>query len=57
MGLAKTFAFTLRAITFGDFYTLCYSVEEREDINFPILKALKRQGLGLSDEELFSVYG
>ena len=47
---------TLEAITFDDFHTLRYPVEEEEDIIYPILKALKRQGLDINDEEFLKRY-
>lgn len=47
---------TLEAITFDDFYTLRYPVEEGEDIIYPILKALKQQGLDINDEEFLKRY-
>ena len=46
----------LRAITFDDFLTLRFPVEEGEDIIFPILKALKRQELDVNDEEFLKQY-
>jgi len=48
--------FILSAITFDDFYTLRHPVEEREDIIYPILKALKKQGLNVADEEFLKEY-
>ncbi len=46
----------LEAITFDDFYTLRYPLEEREGIIYPILKALKRQGLEVNDEKFLKRY-
>lgn len=46
----------LRAITFDDFLTLRFPVEEGEGIIFPILKALKRQKLDVNDEEFLKQY-
>lgn len=46
----------LKAITFDDFYTLRYAREEREDIVYPILKALKRQGVDMDDEVFLKRY-
>ena len=46
----------VRAVTFDDFYTLRYPVEEREDIIYPILKALKRQGLDVDDRKFLRQY-
>lgn len=46
----------LKAITFDDFYTLRYAVEEREDIIYPILKSLSRQGLDVAHGEFLKQY-
>jgi len=46
----------VEAVTFDDFYTLRYPVEEKEDIVYPVLKALKGQGLDVSDEEFLKQY-
>lgn len=46
----------LKAVTFDDFYTLRYSVDEGEDIIYPILKALKRQELDVNDEIFLKRY-
>lgn len=44
------------AITFDDFYTLRYPVGKKENIIYPILKALKRQGLNLDNEAFLRQY-
>lgn len=46
----------VEAVTFDDFYTLRYPVGEKEDIVYPILKALKRQGLDVNDKEFLKQY-
>jgi HAD superfamily hydrolase (TIGR01549 family) len=46
----------VRAVTFDDFYTLRYPVGEKEDIIYPILKALKSQGLHVNGESFLSQY-
>ena len=46
----------LNAVTFDDFNTLRYPAEETEDVIYPILKTLKRQGLGVNDEEFLKWY-
>lgn len=46
----------LSAVTFDDFNTLRYSAGETEDVIYPILKILKRQGLGVNDEEFLKWY-
>ncbi|UCE95211.1 MAG: HAD family hydrolase [Candidatus Bathyarchaeota archaeon] len=46
----------LEAVTFDDFYTLRYSVDEGEDIIYPILRALKRQELDVNDEIFLKRY-
>ena len=46
----------VEAVTFDDFYTLRYPAGEKEDIVYPILKALKRQGLDVDDEEFLKQY-
>jgi HAD superfamily hydrolase (TIGR01549 family) len=44
------------AVTFDDFYTLRYPVEEKEDIIYPILKVLKKRGLNVNDENFLNQY-
>jgi len=44
------------AITFDDFFTLRYPVREREDIIYPILRGLKREGVVVDDEEFLRRY-
>jgi hypothetical protein len=41
----------VKAITFDEFFTLRYPIEEKEDIIYPILKALKREGISVDYEE------
>jgi len=48
--------FEVKAVTFDDFLTLRYPVGEKEDIIYPILKALKRQGLDVDDKEFLKQY-
>jgi len=44
------------AVTFDDFFTLRYPIGEKEDIIYQILKALKREGVNLDDEEFLEQY-
>ena len=46
----------VRAITFDDFFTLRYPIKEREDIIYPILKMLKREGVSLDGKEFLKRY-
>ena len=46
----------VKAVTFDDFNTLRYPLGEEEDIIYPILKALERQGLSVNDEEFLKQY-
>lgn len=46
----------VKAVTFDDFNTLRYSVGEREDIIYPILEALIRQGLNFDNQEFLERY-
>lgn len=46
----------VKAVTFDDFYTLRYPTEEKEDIIFPVLEALKREGLDVDDKEFLKQY-
>jgi putative hydrolase of the HAD superfamily len=48
--------FEVEAITFDDFLTLRYPIKEKEDIIYPILTALKKQGLGIKDEQFLTQY-
>lgn len=49
-------AFEVEAITFDDFLTLRYPIEEKEDIIHTILKALKKQGLRVDDTKFLTQY-
>jgi HAD superfamily hydrolase (TIGR01662 family) len=44
------------AVTFDDFFTLRYPIGEKEDIIYQILKALKREDVGVDDEEFLKQY-
>lgn len=46
----------LKAITFDDFLTLRYPLKGQEDIVFPILRALKKEGISFDDEEFLKRY-
>jgi len=46
----------VEAITFDDFLTLRYPIQEKEDIIYPILRALKREGVSLDDERFLKRY-
>ena len=48
--------FKVKAATFDDFYTLRYPVGKKEDIIYPILKALKRQESDVDEEEFLKQY-
>jgi len=48
--------FKVKAVTFDDFYTLRYPVGKKEDIIYPILKALKRQESDVDEEEFLKQY-
>jgi HAD superfamily hydrolase (TIGR01549 family) len=54
VGLQITFE--VEAITFDDFLTLRYPIKEKEDIIYPILGALKNQGLRVDDEKFLTQY-
>jgi len=45
----------VRAVTFDDHYTLRYPLREQEDIVFPILRALQKEGIS-SDDEFLKLY-
>jgi hypothetical protein len=45
-----------RAVTFDDFFTLSYPIKQKQDIVYPILRALKREGVYLDDEEFLGKY-
>lgn len=51
----------VEAITFDDFNTLRYQVEEQEDIVYPIFRALKKGGFVLEEnefvKEFFRIHG
>lgn len=46
----------IKAVTFDDFFTLHYPIGESEDIIYPILKALKSQGVDIEGEEFLKHY-
>ena len=46
----------IKAITFDDFFTLRYPTKEKEDIIYPVLKALKREGVHVDDKEFLGKY-
>ena len=46
----------VRAITFDDFLTLRYPIQEKEDIIYPILRALKKEGVGVDNDEFLKRY-
>jgi len=46
----------VRAVTFDDFFTLRYPIGEKEEIICPILKALKRAGLNVNEEQFLKQY-
>ena len=46
----------VKAIIFDDFFTLRYPIGEKEDIIYPILKALKREGVSVDYEEFLGQY-
>jgi putative hydrolase of the HAD superfamily len=46
----------VRAVTFDDFFTLRYPFGEKEDIIYPILKALKGEGVSVDGEEFLKQY-
>jgi putative hydrolase of the HAD superfamily len=46
----------VRAITFDDFLTLRYPIQGKEDIIYPILRALKREGVGVDNDEFLKLY-
>lgn len=46
----------VKAVTFDDFLTLRYPVGQEEDIIYPILKTLKKEGLDVDDEEFLKQY-
>jgi putative hydrolase of the HAD superfamily len=41
----------IKAITFDDFFTLRYPTKEKEDVIYPILRALKMEGVYVDAEE------
>lgn len=48
--------FKVKAVTFDDFLTLRYPIGEKEDIIYPILKALKKEGVDVDDERFLEQY-
>lgn len=46
----------VEAITFDDFRTLRYTTGEKEDIIYPILRALKREGLEFREKDFLEEY-
>lgn len=46
----------VKAVTFDDFFTLRYPIKEKEDIIYPILKALKNEGVSVNDEKFLKQY-
>jgi HAD superfamily hydrolase (TIGR01549 family) len=46
----------IRAVTFDDFFTLRYPTKQKEDIICPILRALRREGVDVNDEEFLMQY-
>lgn len=46
----------LEAVTLDDFFTLRYPIKEKEDIIYPILKALKKEAVNLDDEKFLKQY-
>jgi HAD superfamily hydrolase (TIGR01549 family) len=46
----------VNAVTFDDFLTLRYPIKEKEDIIYPILKALKREIVHVNDEKFLKQY-
>jgi hypothetical protein len=54
--MASGMILKVEAVTFDDFYTLRYPVGKKENIVYPVLKALKGQGLDVNDEEFLKQY-
>lgn len=54
MGLPPTLE--IKTVTCDDFHTLRYPVRKKEDIIYPILKALKGLGIKVDDEEFLKKY-
>jgi len=54
VGLQITFE--VEAITFDDFLTLRYPIREKEDIIYPVLRALKKHGLDVDNEKFLAEY-
>jgi HAD superfamily hydrolase (TIGR01509 family) len=48
--------FHVKAVTFDDFYTLRYPFGQREDIIYPILRALKERGFFFDDQIFMKQY-
>lgn len=48
--------FGVDAVTFDDFGTLRFSVVEREDIIYPILRSLTESGMSLREEQFLNEY-
>ncbi len=46
----------VNAVTFDDFLTLRYPLMEKEDIIFPILRVLRREGMSLNDKDFLKRY-
>jgi HAD superfamily hydrolase (TIGR01662 family) len=46
----------VRSITLDDFFTLRYPIGEKEDIIYPILKALKKEGVSVDNEKFLRQY-
>ena len=46
----------VEAVTFDDFGTLRYSAGEKEDIIFPIMRALKKEGVNLRKRDFLQAY-
>jgi len=46
----------VKAVTFDDHFTLRYPLREQEDIIFPILRVLKKEGISSDDDEFLKLY-
>lgn len=46
----------VKAVTFDDFLTLRYPIGQEEDIIYPILRTLKKEGLDIDDDKFLKRY-